>query len=485
MATLTIRGNTFTPRSPSVSIVGQVNAEQVTFVVDESWRGLELQAQFSNTSTDREPIPVALDETMTCYVPAEATAQPGKVYVALAGYDDGVQIKLTDLLHYSNAKTGADPNGGVPPEEQTPGYLNQITQILNETKAVAQSVRDDADQGKFNGPEGPPGKSPIIQDNNWWIWDVEAQEYRDTGIAASGGGVSSYNDLSDRPKIGGVLLEGNKTAQDLGLQPKGEYATTSSKLANPYSLTFAGAVEAAYDGSQAVTVTIPTIAGPPGATPDIQIGTVETLDPGSDAMATITGTPEEPRLNLGIPRGQNGKTPAKGIDYFTEEDIQDVARRAAELVEVKKATIPQNPQIDYTVPSDSQIVYFDEISGKKLSDYGYTYARIMVENVPKSPAISNNFFAFVNESEMGETPQIEAGNSFICTGAKRFFAGWIDTETGQAISVAPLASSETISTAKAQIFSSFFGEMISSICFKVATDACPIYSGTNIKVWFS
>lgn len=334
MATLTIHGNTFTPRSPSVSIVGQVNAEQVTFVVDESWSGLELQAQFSNSSIDREPVPVALDETMTCFVPSEATAQPGKVYVALAGYDDGVQIKLTELLHYSNAKTGADPNGGVPPEEQTPSYLNQIKQILNETKEVAKSVRTDADNGLF---DGEPGKSPIIKDGNWWIWDVEAQEYRDTGIAASGGGggTTDYNKLTNRPSIGGVLLEGNKTAQDLGLQPNGDYANRTdipSKLPAPYTLTFAGAVKATYDGSQAVTVTIPTIAGPTGATPNIQIGTVDTLEPVSDATATITGTPEEPRLNLGIPRGQNGKTPVKGTDYFTEAEIQYVAKQAAALV---------------------------------------------------------------------------------------------------------------------------------------------------------
>lgn len=48
--------------------------------------------------------------------------------------------------------------------------------------------------------------------------------------------------------------------------------------------------------------------GATGATPDIQIGTVETLEAGSDATATITGTPEEPILNLGIPKGADGST---------------------------------------------------------------------------------------------------------------------------------------------------------------------------------
>lgn len=46
--------------------------------------------------------------------------------------------------------------------------------------------------------------------------------------------------------------------------------------------------------------------GAPGATPDLQIGTVATGEPGSAAKATITGTPTEPRLNLKLPRGQQG-----------------------------------------------------------------------------------------------------------------------------------------------------------------------------------
>lgn len=47
-------------------------------------------------------------------------------------------------------------------------------------------------------------------------------------------------------------------------------------------------------------------AGPTGATPNIQIGTVETLAAGSPATASVTGTPENPLLNLGIPQGLPG-----------------------------------------------------------------------------------------------------------------------------------------------------------------------------------
>lgn len=46
--------------------------------------------------------------------------------------------------------------------------------------------------------------------------------------------------------------------------------------------------------------------GATGATPNMSIGTVQTLAPGSSATASITGTPEAPVLNLGIPKGDTG-----------------------------------------------------------------------------------------------------------------------------------------------------------------------------------
>ena len=53
--------------------------------------------------------------------------------------------------------------------------------------------------------------------------------------------------------------------------------------------------------------------GPTGATPDISIGTVETGAAGSEAQASMTGTPENPVLNLTIPRGDPGVVQAKYV----------------------------------------------------------------------------------------------------------------------------------------------------------------------------
>lgn len=51
---------------------------------------------------------------------------------------------------------------------------------------------------------------------------------------------------------------------------------------------------------------IPGDRGLDGVTPKFSIGTVSTLEAGSNATASITGSVEEPVLNLGIPKGADG-----------------------------------------------------------------------------------------------------------------------------------------------------------------------------------
>ena len=64
--------------------------------------------------------------------------------------------------------------------------------------------------------------------------------------------------------------------------------------------------------------------GDTGATPDLTIGTVETLEPGEDATATITGTPENPVLNISIPRGNPGEV--------TEDELQAALLDKADVI---------------------------------------------------------------------------------------------------------------------------------------------------------
>lgn len=60
--------------------------------------------------------------------------------------------------------------------------------------------------------------------------------------------------------------------------------------------------------------------GETGATPQLTIGTVTTLDPGEDATVTITGTAEAPVLNFGIPKGEPGEDGSAGLPTPTAAD---------------------------------------------------------------------------------------------------------------------------------------------------------------------
>ena len=53
--------------------------------------------------------------------------------------------------------------------------------------------------------------------------------------------------------------------------------------------------------------------GVDGVTPNLQIGTVTTLEPNEQATVTRTGTDEEPVFNFGIPQGQQGEQGIQGI----------------------------------------------------------------------------------------------------------------------------------------------------------------------------
>ena len=60
------------------------------------------------------------------------------------------------------------------------------------------------------------------------------------------------------------------------------------------------------DTAKNFTFAFTGLKGKPGETPDIEIGTVDTLEPGQDATADITGTTPNLTLSLGIPKGQPG-----------------------------------------------------------------------------------------------------------------------------------------------------------------------------------
>ena len=71
--------------------------------------------------------------------------------------------------------------------------------------------------------------------------------------------------------------------------------------------------------------------GATGATPNLTMGTVTTLEPDSPATATITGTAENPVLNLGIPKGDTGEVSQAEFDELKS----DLTATNAEVTDIR------------------------------------------------------------------------------------------------------------------------------------------------------
>lgn len=148
--------------------------------------------------------------------------------------------------------------------------------------AVAQALAEAKASGQFDGEPGVDGTdggyyTPSVDDDGNLTWTPSAD---------------------NMPAVTGANIKGPQG--DTGPQgPQGNKGDTGATGAQG---------PAGADGQP----------GADGVTPNIQIGTVETLTAGSDATASITGTAENPLLNLGIPKGAGGTSGKSAYQYAQE-----------------------------------------------------------------------------------------------------------------------------------------------------------------------
>lgn len=284
-------------RPPEPIPKSQVNFSKIEFDMDETWSGfLSVVAQFIQNG---KPKNVKVEDGY-CFVPSELGI--GAFELCLRG-DDGESVVASVNRLTLEVCEGFDPSGETP-LPPSPDLYTQLVKEIDSGKKIAQSVREDADSGKFNGP---PGKSPKIIDGNWFVWDFEAGAYVDTGVAASGGGgggaVSSVNGQTGEVKL---------TAKDVGAisQDDLQEATNEALAQAKASGEFDGA-----DGRDGVD-------GKDGYTP---VKGVDYFD-GKDGINGKDGVDGK--------NGADGRTPIKGTDYFTDAD-------KAEMVSDVIAALPK------------------------------------------------------------------------------------------------------------------------------------------------
>lgn len=304
---------------------------EVEFSAD--WKGLAITAVFEAGAIKKDVVYTG----EPIIIPHEVLATEGlSVMIGFHGaLPDGTIVKRTVPEWINNVSASLDPSGESS-SEPTPDWTAQVQAIATEAKEVANSVRNDADEGKFNGGQGPQGPAgatgpkgdagaageaggyytPAVtqpDENTLRVAftpskeDMPAVAETDITLPAGGGGggsgtsgedggyyapsVDDEGNLTwtasktDMPAVDSANIKGPKgdtgatgATGPAGADGKSAYAyaveggytgteeefaakLAQEKYANPNALTFTGAVTGSYDGSEAVTVEIPSGGG--------------------------------------------------------------------------------------------------------------------------------------------------------------------------------------------------------------------------------
>lgn len=125
---------------------------EVEFSAD--WKGLAITAVFEAGAVKKDVVYTG----EPIIIPHEVLATEGlSVMIGFHGaLPDGTIVKRTVPEWLNNVSASLDPSGESS-SEPTPDWAAQVQAIATEAKEVADSVRSDADDGKFNGAKGDAG----------------------------------------------------------------------------------------------------------------------------------------------------------------------------------------------------------------------------------------------------------------------------------------------------------------------------------------
>lgn len=154
-----LKGYNVRPGNLSLGTFGSYGIEQLHVTLDDTWSGLAVTATFNPPKG--EPREIRLPENGLIDVPAEATANEGTGTIVYCGVANGVQ-RITKTQGYNVITRG--PVGGTEPFKPSESLATQVLQAaLNaeknsaEAKSVADNLRNDAANGKFDGKDGAKG----------------------------------------------------------------------------------------------------------------------------------------------------------------------------------------------------------------------------------------------------------------------------------------------------------------------------------------
>ena len=291
--------------------------EQLQIVKAPDWVNLSVIATFN--PPNRKPVQAVVDSvTGVIKVPKEATAGwYGVGTIVFVGIADGVQRISSDVEYIVRRHSNAS---GTEPAEPTPSVVEQILteaqnanvnsaeakKLATDAKDIVQSVRTDADNGKFNGKDGAKGDKgddgttpqlKIGEDNLWHVSYNNGATWVSLGVKATGAaGEDGAAGLT--PYIGenGNWWLGDT---DTGVSAKGDKGDTGAKGADGVSPTASvtqtddGAEFTVTDASGTTTATIRNGTngkdGAPGAAGKDAVVDATLTQDGQAADAKVTG----------------------------------------------------------------------------------------------------------------------------------------------------------------------------------------------------
>lgn len=231
------------------------------------WEGLAIRA-FWHVPDSKDPASSLVVDGYVA-VPASVTAQPGSGCITFEGSDDTKNITSADLHYRVSANSGTED--GTEPEPGTPAW-QQLVDAVHTDATTAEQAKTDAQTAAQQAATSAGNAKQSAQEAA-----DSLQELKD-GIA--------NGDFKGEP--------GND-----GKSP----VVTVTDIENGHRVSITDK-----DGTKTIDV-LNGQTGKTGATPVLTIGTVSS---GDKPFAYITGTPENPVLNLMLQPGPQG--PAVALD---------------------------------------------------------------------------------------------------------------------------------------------------------------------------
>ena len=275
--------------------------------------------------------------SVTFTLPLQACTCPGnnKVYIQVIGGQTEIRWDNIELwvqpCDLEDAVASTDDLGPLADIITDPDYLEEIQNAYITAKNNLDSLMEQfSPKGEYNPSTAYKALNIVSQNGSSYVAIQDTQGNPPTNttywqlLAAKGkqGDPGEHGQKGDPGEPGKGLELG-----DVGGPYDSREALESAVPAPEEGSSYFVGTAAPYDlyryreGGWQNLGPLQGAPGPAGATPEFKVGEVATLEPGSEATATLSGTAEQPVLNFGIPRGADG---APGQGGVTLQQVIDV-----------------------------------------------------------------------------------------------------------------------------------------------------------------